>query len=289
VGVGEATCDDGQLYLTLLLRDGPTMPASGRYSSRVYAAGQITEATGLVYGTAVDHQGRTVDLLLDVYSPPYSPTVGDRPLVVLIHGGGFVGGTRTDLRPAAVEYARRGYVAASIDYRLRPHDDEQQQVVAAVQAIDDGMESVRWLRANAATYHIDTGRIAALGTSAGGGIALGIGEATDPTPGGPLAAQSPKVDAVMSTGAALTSGLDLVGFEPTDAPAMMFYFEQDTSKYGHTWDWAYETCTAIRDAGNSCDFIKQAGSGHTISLNPTGPWWSPEIGPFLWHHLGLAP
>jgi hypothetical protein len=41
-------------------------------------------------------------------------------------------------------------------------------------------------------------------------------------------------------------------------------------------------------SGDVCDSIRQPGSGHTISLSPGGPWYVPEIGPFLRHHLALA-
>jgi hypothetical protein len=37
-----------------------------------------------------------------------------------------------------------------------------------------------------------------------------------------------------------------------------------------------------------CDFIKLAGSGHTVNVGAEGKWWKPEIGPFLWDHLNLV-
>jgi len=286
-GVGERSCPDGNLYMTLLLRENPTMPASGRYSTPVYGASQIDVTEGLVYGAAVDHLGNTIDLLLDVYVPPAGGET-DRPLILYVHGGGFSGGSRSAFATSAVQYARRGFVVASIDYRLRPNDTQAEQLVAAVQAIDDAMESVRWLKANAPTYGVDPDRIAALGSSAGGAIVLGVGHAADLTPGGPLSGYSPAVTAVVSTGAHLTPGLASIDFEPSDAPSMMFHYEQDTSQGQATWDYAYQTCTAIREAGPPCDFIKQPGSGHTIPMGPVGAWWAPEIGPFVWHHLGLA-
>jgi hypothetical protein len=43
----------------------------------------------------------------------------------------------------------------------------------------------------------------------------------------------------------------------------------------------------MRAAGATCDFVLQPGSGHTTNLTPGGPWWTSEIGPFLWLHLGL--
>jgi hypothetical protein len=173
LGVGEVECPDGRLYLSAALRENPTMPASGRYVTPVHPAGQIQALNGLRYGQAVNHQGVVVDLLLDLYLPPSSP-VADRPTIVMVRRGGFSGGTRANLAASALEFARRGFVAASIDYRLRPNETVEEQLVAASAAIDDAMESVRWLKSQAATYGIDADRIALLGTSAGGAIALGV-------------------------------------------------------------------------------------------------------------------
>jgi len=286
LGVGEVECGDGNLYMTALLREEPTMPASGRYSSAIYSTGQIRTIGGLRYGTAVDHQGVTVDLLLDLYLPPADgPAV--RPLAILAHGGGFSGGSRADMAGAARSYAQRGFVAASISYRLRPSATLPELVAAATDGIDDGMESVRWLRANAATYGIDTERIAIVGSSAGGVIALGAATSDDPTPGGPLAGVSPAIAAGISTGVSLTTGLDTIEMTPSDAPFLMFHYEQDTVALREHWVQAYQTCDAAHAGGVVCDFVRLPGSGHTVSLSAGGPWWSAEIGPFLWHHLDL--
>jgi hypothetical protein len=69
---------------------------------------------------------------------------------------------------------------------------------------------------------------------------------------------------------------------------MMFHYEQDTSKLKATWDYAYQTCTAVRAVDVSCDFVLQPGTGHTVAIGPLAKWWEPEIGPFFWHHLNLA-
>jgi dienelactone hydrolase len=286
LGIGEVECADGDLYMALVFKDLPSMPASGRYSTTQHTAAQLVTTNGLQYGTAVTYQGTTIPLLLDLYQPPAGP-VAARPTIVLIHGGSFSGGSRTDLASAAREYARRGFVVASIDYRLQPNSTPTEQLQAATNAIDDATESVRWLKANAATYGIDTTRIGLVGSSAGGAIALGVGNWSDPTPGGPLAAFDPAVAAAVSTGAHLTPGLALIDFDEDDAPALMFHYETDTVT-GNTDEYAFETCAAIRGAGNTCDFRVQAGSGHTVSISAGGGNWVPTIGPFLWTHLRLA-
>jgi acetyl esterase len=109
------------------------------------------------YGTA---NGKR--LLLDAYVPPAGEA--RRPAVVMIHGGGWRVGDKASWQPEAERLAARGWVAFSINYRL----DEPAVFPAE---IDDVQAAVRWVRAHAEEYQIDTARIAALGESAGGHLA----------------------------------------------------------------------------------------------------------------------
>jgi acetyl esterase/lipase len=288
MGVGEAECADGNLYLTAALTDGPTMPATGRFASQVHTDADLQTITGLQYGTAVNAQGQTQNLLLDVYLPP--ATGQPRPLAILVHGGSFISGNRSQMATQARSYARRGYVAASISYRLNPAMGTNPAPAVfldtAFKAVDDGMESVRWLRANAATLGIDPTRVAMVGSSAGGAIALGVGAIEDASPGGPLAAHSPRIQAAVSTGANLTPGLAAITFTSTDSPSLLFHHETDSVTAMTAAD-AAATCTALQGAGGTCDLEVQPGSGHTTSITAGGTWWAPRIGPFLWTHLDL--
>lgn len=289
LGVGEAECGDGRLYLTAVLTEGPTMPSSGRFSTQLYTDAQLQTISGLQYGSAVNVQGQTQSLLLDLYLPP--ATGQPRPLAIMVHGGGFMNGDRSQMATAARSYARRGFVAASISYRLNPGMGSNPPPAVfldtALKAVDDGMESVRWLRANAATYGIDPTRVAMVGSSAGGAIALGVGAIEDVSPGGPLAAHSPRIQAAVSTGANLTPGLGLITFSATDSPSLLFHHETDTVTAMTAAD-TQATCDALQVAGTTCDLEIQPGSGHTTSVNAGGTWWTPRIGPFLWTHLDLA-
>lgn len=288
IGVGEVVCGNGRLYLTAVLRDAPSMPADGLYSSIQYTAEGLTVIRDVVYGKAVDSQGVTQDLLLDLYLPPAGGPAA-RPTTITIHGGGFVGGSRADTNGVSKEYALRGFVSASIEYRLdkRPGGTAGAgQLQAAMNGIDDGMEAVRWLKAHAAEYRIDTTRMAAIGYSAGGAIALGMALGDDLTPGGPLAAYSPTIAAATSTGAHLTPGLSYLKLRADQAAVQMFSYEDDET--GFTSAYAFQTCAAVRKAGNTCDFVLQKGSGHTAWLTPGAPFWTTEQGPFLWTQLRLG-
>lgn len=97
---------------------------------------------------------------------------GPFPAVVCIHGGGFRAGTRDGYDGLIKKLAENGYVAVTVTYRLAP----KYQFPAAV---NDVKAAVRWLRANAAKYHVDPDRIGAMGGSAGGHLAQFLGVTAD--------------------------------------------------------------------------------------------------------------
>jgi acetyl esterase/lipase len=103
------------------------------------------------------------DLKLDLYLPAAGGAM-QRPAIVFVHGGGWRSGVRGNFAPMAIRMAERGYVAATIDYRLA----EEARYPAA---IHDVKAAVRWVRAHASDYGIDPDRIAIAGASAGGQIA----------------------------------------------------------------------------------------------------------------------
>lgn len=89
---------------------------------------------------------------------------GPFPTVLCIHGGGFRAGKRDSYDGLCLKLAERGYVAATMTYRLAP----QHQFPAAVH---DTKAAVRWLRANAKKYNINPDKIGVTGGSAGGHLA----------------------------------------------------------------------------------------------------------------------
>jgi acetyl esterase/lipase len=133
-----------------------------------------------------------VELLLDVYEPK-SPDAGTRPAVVLIHGGGWDSLDKRTMRGMGQFLARYGYVAFSLDYRLFQHGDDRWP-----SQLDDVQSAVRWIRANAGSYHIDPERIGAFGHSAGAQLAALLGmEDSRGNSNAALAKFSSKVQAVV--------------------------------------------------------------------------------------------
>lgn len=125
-----------------------------------------TDATLAVYSTVTDLEFAKVGgqkLLLDLFLPAKA---SKPPLVLYIHGGGWRSGTRKDVFPLFL--AKNGYAVASIDYRLS-------SVATFPAQIFDCKGTARWLRAHAGEYGYDADRIAAMGTSAGGHLAVLLG------------------------------------------------------------------------------------------------------------------
>jgi acetyl esterase/lipase len=103
-------------------------------------------------------------LKLDVYLPATARTKRAVPVVVLVHGGGWRSGFRSEFAPMAVRLAQRGYAAVTVSYRL-----SGEALYPA--AIHDVRAAVRWVRMHAGEYGIDPLRIALAGGSGGGQIA----------------------------------------------------------------------------------------------------------------------
>lgn len=108
---------------------------------------------------------------LDLYIP--NGATGPIPLIIWIHGGGWQSGDKS-LSPNGhqLRYARRGYAVASLNYRLSGEAIFPAQIY-------DCKSAIRWLRANAATYNLDTTRFGVWGSSAGGHLAALVGTSND--------------------------------------------------------------------------------------------------------------
>ncbi len=170
-----------------------TVPASAAdvYHDSLFGV-QVTP--NITYGTGpVQGGASTANLTLDLYQPVpvATPLPAQTPAIVLVHGGGFVGGDKTDMAPLAQEYASLGYVVASINYRMfydlppnsspGPADnftpppagydtfpDLQLGDNAINAAVQDSEMAIDWIRANAATYGVAADRVGIGGASAGG-------------------------------------------------------------------------------------------------------------------------
>ncbi|MCY2990209.1 MAG: alpha/beta hydrolase [Planctomycetota bacterium] len=106
-------------------------------------------------------------LVLDLYTPKTKP---ERllPVVIFVHGGGWLGGSHRTNRPVAMSLAEKGFAGIAVEYRLGVE-------ACFPAAVWDVKAAVRWVRKNAAHYGLDCSFIAVAGGSAGGNIAGLVG------------------------------------------------------------------------------------------------------------------
>jgi acetyl esterase/lipase len=128
---------------------------------------RIPVPEGVVWETGIEYANPDDEhLQLNLARPARGP--GPFPAVLCIHGGGLCRGRRESCDKLCMNLAEKGYVAATVSYRLAPR-------YRFPAAVHDVKAAVRWLRANAREYAIDPDRIGATGASAGGYLAQFLG------------------------------------------------------------------------------------------------------------------
>jgi len=180
----------------------PSFSQPFRYSEKIFFG--IDTLQGVEYAKAlwlnnpIDalteyniHDGeRTTEerpLLMDVFTPR-GDTLTKRPAIIFAHSGAFILGSRLneDMVALCDSFARRGYVTATMDYRLgmgasvtrffgvivNISVSEESALRALYRGVQDGRAAVRFLKHNAGLYGVDTTKIYMVGSSAGGFMAL---------------------------------------------------------------------------------------------------------------------
>lgn len=158
---------------TALYAQSPLCDGS-RFATPVFS--DVTKTASVTYGANTTYTGQNQTLLLDIYEPT-GDIAAERPLVVLAHGGSFIGGTRNDgdIVNFCNDLAKHGYVAVSIEYRLGLNFtsvDSIEMTKAVLRAVHDMRAAVRFMKKEAATYRIDTSNVYVGGSSAGALTAL---------------------------------------------------------------------------------------------------------------------
>jgi acetyl esterase/lipase len=220
-------------------------PAGTRYVDKVFDT--YTTTSDVTYRTTTDFQGNTVDLKLDIYQPA-GDTAAKRPAIMWMFGGGWVSGDKSMMTPVAQDAALRGYVGVSIQYRLRPGATGQSLIEAILDAYQDSVAAVQWLKDHAAQYRIDPRAIVAGGYSAGAVNAMHLLYM-------PAAGQS-----TVAGGVAIAGGS---GAQPEagDPPALMHHGDADQiASYAN----AQALCNNAKAAHDVCQFISYAGVDHFI-------------------------
>lgn len=165
--------------------------AQTRYLDEVFSSVSVT--SDVVYAnnmTVITGTPVNSNLLMDIYEPA-GDSCTSRPVIIYMHAGTFLPiiynrgciGTKTDssVVEMCTQFAKRGYVAVSMDYRLgwaadaigvNPDLVTGTIFQAAYRTIQDVKACVRYFRANAATYNVDSGKIALGGVGVSGVVVM---------------------------------------------------------------------------------------------------------------------
>jgi alpha-L-fucosidase 2 len=244
-------------------------------------------------------------VLLDLHVPD-GP--GPFPAAILIHGGGFDEGSKsTNVRPLFDVLANEGYAWFSIDYRMAPE-------FRFPQAIEDVNSAIRWVKSNAAKYHVDAAKIALIGESAGGFLVnyAGTHETPEtkvravvdmygPVDYGKLAEERrdhperfnmTSINRHASNGGGIrffgatqldAAGLaklrkigPIFGVHKGMAPFLCIHGTKDDQV---SYDQSPAMCDAMKKVGASCELISIEGGGHGMSgwKAPEMQHWKPEM------------
>lgn len=273
-----------------------TVKSSSTYS--VVVEQNVKYGEGLSHQTYNSSSYSIMDLKLDIYYPENNTK--RKPAILLIHGGAFQGGDKTNANIVnlANYFASRGWVAFSINYRLRgnigtvPTEwiqyaqnsvplSSQAQFLAIYPAHRDAKAALRWLIANANQYNIDTNYITVGGGSAGAIIAttLGITNTSDFTNEISLSndpslattnlnSNNYTIKSILDfwgSGIAITSNNTIYGynrFDPTDAPIMIAHGTNDQTVL-------YSEALALKDiyTTTGANYVL-----YTLENRGHGPW-----------------
>lgn len=156
-----------------------------RYKNEIFTEAQVKVTKDIIYRNLVDYAAgdqKKETLKLNFYEP-LNDTLKIRPLIIFVHGGGFVGGSKDDAATDSIckAYIKHGFVVSSLNYRLDPTLNSKKCAgtltlkdfaQAIYRAVQDANFSVRFLKKVAVTGKIDTNKIFIGGGSAGAIVAL---------------------------------------------------------------------------------------------------------------------
>lgn len=158
------------LLLTGINLTAQNCPEDYRFTNAEYfKSTQIDSLKSVTYGTAVDYLGKDKELAMDIYFPNNEvDSMEKRPFILLIHGGGFLGGNRDNMIIHCNELAKRGFVVATMSYRLGFDTEVMGETAKAVyRAQQDTHTALGYLAKQADNLRIDTSWVFIGGSSAG--------------------------------------------------------------------------------------------------------------------------
>ena len=115
----------------------------------------------------------SLKLTIDVFHTNQSYEHGNNTAIVFFHGGGWAFGTPGEFFTTCERYAEMGIVTFSVEYRLSIDNGvTPSKTISPIESVMDARSAMRWVRENAAKFHLDKNKIVVAGQSAGGQLAL---------------------------------------------------------------------------------------------------------------------
>lgn len=201
------------------------------------------------------------------------------PAILFYFGGGWTGGSPQQFYPFAEPLAELGFVAISMEYRVRGRHDS-----TIPDSMADAFAAFRWARDNAAELGIDPARIVVSGGSAGGHLAAAVGTIAEHSGFGPSAMvlynpvtdlrdpiNDRRLDELIAGDAAAVSPLAHV--EAGAPRTIIFHGEDDTTV---PIEQSEGFCAAMTAAGNQCELSRFPGEGHGF-FNAGRPPYEPVL------------
>lgn len=245
-----------------LLVLAPVRAQSARYQSVVFE--QVDVKADIEFRTATNAKGEAEALKLDVYQPA-GDRERNRPAILWLHGGGFRPGSDKQQKyivAMATEFAKRGYVCVSSDYRVRAEQGASAARLPVLRdAVEDGRAALAWVRAHATEFGIDPERIAVGGGSAGGMLAVSLvaleSAAATPQP-------TPKIFAFVDLWGSPSDDFMLGKVDANFPPTVIVHGTADQSvPFAQS-----ETLAArLKAAGVKHELLSLAGAPHTPTMH----------------------
>lgn len=214
LNVSDGNGGNVSLDVTITVTDLNESPTGVAFRDRLFNSIEVTR--GIQFGEGLLADGSTQPLLMDVFTGS-GDTRRDRPVLIVAFGGGFIAGSRESVESLAHDWALRGYVTATIDYRLitTPITTVDEAQVGVVRALHDMYAAVRFFREdaqNANQFGVRDDAIMVSGFSAGA-ILAATAATTDPAE---VSLFSPAVQEYLNTNGGLfgnSSGNTIVSSE----------------------------------------------------------------------------
>lgn len=236
-----------------------------------------------------------VPLTLDAWIPDGGPPRG---AVILVHGGGWeAGDKRTYIRPWFEALAAAGIPWFTIDYRLAPRWKHPA-------AVEDIEVAVRWVQRRAREFHVDAGRLALMGESAGGHLAalaalrgrvrvaalVSFYGVHDVPMWAEQRGELPRNirQYLSDTSPAAQKEASPVQYVRKAQPPMLLV--HGTADRGVPWQQSQRLCEAARRAGASCEMLLIEGAPHGVEnweKEPRFQVWKPKVVEWLRRMLRL--